>query len=99
MDNSKLNSGYKVQDPTTYAKHSATKNKYFTMNNKQTAVQYLIEQLLPKTLSAEQFYVTQEALKKERQQIEEAFVSGDERGTGETPFNAEQYYIQTYQTK
>ena len=67
------------------------------MDKKQTAVAYLIEQLLPKTLSAEQFYVTQEALKKERQQIEEAFVSGDERSTNNIPFNAEQYFNQTYQ--
>lgn len=28
-EKSKLDSGYKVQDPVTYAKHSATKNKYF----------------------------------------------------------------------
>lgn len=66
------------------------------MEKKQTAVAYLIEQLLPKTLSVEQFYVTQEALKKERQQIEEAFVSGDERGANSIPFNAEQYYTQTF---
>lgn len=35
-------------------------------------------------------------LKTERQQIEDAFVAGDERGTNNIPFNAEQYYNQTY---
>ncbi len=30
------------------------------------------------------------------QQIEDAFVAGDERGTKDIPFNAEQYYTQTY---
>jgi hypothetical protein len=31
-----------------------------------------------------------------QQQIEDAFVAGDERGTKDIPFNAEQYYTQTY---
>lgn len=29
MEDNKLDSGYKVQGPITYAKHSAQKNKYF----------------------------------------------------------------------
>jgi len=32
----------------------------------------------------------------EREQILEAFVAGDERGTKEIPFNCEQYYNQTF---
>ena len=32
----------------------------------------------------------------ERLHIIDAFVAGDERGTKEIPFNAEQYYSQTY---
>lgn len=36
------------------------------------------------------------ARKMHRQEIEEAFVAGDERGTGEVPFNCEQYYTQTF---
>ena len=32
----------------------------------------------------------------EREQILNAFVAGDERGTKEIPFNCEQYYTQTY---
>ncbi len=35
-------------------------------------------------------------LEKEKEQIFDAFVAGDERGTGEIPFNCEQYYNQTY---
>jgi len=41
--------------------------------------------------------VCKNAIKIERQQIEEAFVAGDERGTNNIPFNAEQYFNQTYQ--
>lgn len=35
-------------------------------------------------------------LEKECVQICDAFVAGDERGTGEIPFNAEQYYHQKF---
>jgi hypothetical protein len=38
----------------------------------------------------------QKHLASEREQIINAFVAGDKRGTGEVPFNAEQYYSQTY---
>lgn len=49
-------------------------------------------------ISMRVFYkMLQDALPKERQQIEEAFVAGDERGTNNIPFNAEQYFNQTYQ--
>lgn len=37
-----------------------------------------------------------ELLSLEREQILNAFVAGDERGTKDIPFNAEQYYSQTY---
>lgn len=70
------------------------------MSKKQTAVSYLIEQLLPKALSAEQFYVTQEALKKEREQIEKAYIEGMEFipvDPNKYTEDAEQYYTQTYQ--
>ena len=33
---------------------------------------------------------------KHREDILNAFVAGDNRGTGEIPFNAEQYYNQTF---
>lgn len=37
-------------------------------------------------------------ISKEKEQIMEAFVAGDERGTKEIPFNAEQYFQQTYKS-
>ena len=43
---------------------------------KQTAVEYLVEQLLPKAQSAEQYYHIQHALQMEREQIEEAYLAG-----------------------
>ena len=36
------------------------------------------------------------SLKSEKEQIKEAFVAGDERGTKDIPFNCEQYYSQLY---
>jgi hypothetical protein len=35
-------------------------------------------------------------LAEEKEQILQAFVAGDERGTNDIPFNAEQYYSQNY---
>jgi hypothetical protein len=37
-----------------------------------------------------------ELLEKEKNQIVESFVAGSERGTKDNPFNAEQYFIQTF---
>ena len=66
----------------------------------QTAVEQLVNYM------KENFHLTDEALEKfeeakqmEKEQIFDAFVAGDERGTGEVPFNAEQYYTQTYSTR
>jgi|LakMenEpi03Aug12_release.lakeMendotaPanAssembly.Ray.scaffolds.fasta_scaffold1429316_2 hypothetical protein len=39
-----------------------------------------------------------ESLPQEREQIENAFVAGDERGTKDIPFNAEQYFTQTFKS-
>lgn len=38
-------------------------------------------------------------LEKEKEQILQAFLAGDERGTGNIPFNCEQYYAQTFSNK
>lgn len=38
-------------------------------------------------------------LEKEKQQIMDAFIAGDERGTKDNPFNCEQYYSQTFKEK
>ena len=66
-------------------------------NTKQTAVDQLWEQL-PKEFtnagSSQDLYIQIKEV--EYEQIMDAFVAGDERGTGEIPFNAEQYYTQTY---
>lgn len=78
------------------------KNNNKTMDNK-TAIQELMEIVEMDAnngveISMGVFYkMLQDALPKERQQIEEAFVAGDERGTNNIPFNAEQYFNQTYQ--
>jgi hypothetical protein len=65
--------------------------------SKQTAVEWLIAQILKerKILDLD----VESAKKMEREQIQDAFVAGDERGTNEIPFNAEQYYTQTYGNK
>lgn len=40
--------------------------------------------------------IKSEFIKTEKEQIYQAFVAGDERGTKEIPFNCEQYYNQKY---
>lgn len=76
------------------------------MEKKQTAVQWLTDRLCEilgdkcNELTQEQtlanHYAIKQALQMEREQIEEAFVAGDERGTKDIPFNAEQYYTKTF---
>ena len=58
--------------------------------SEKTAVEWLVSYM------TENFHLTDEALLKfkeakemERQQLMDFFVAGDERGTGEVPFNAE----------
>jgi len=63
--------------------------------SKQTAVEWLQEQLFPKRLTQEQYYCIEKAKEMEKKQIIEAFKHG------ELPplfvnFNAEQYYNETY---
>lgn len=65
------------------------------MEKKQTAVQWLKQICDDRGYILMQDYFEQ-ALQMEREQIEEAFVAGDERGTKGIPFNAEQYYTQTF---
>ncbi len=42
--------------------------------------------------------LAKELIEKEKEQILNAFVAGDERGTKEIPFNCEQYYSQTFKS-
>lgn len=60
----------------------------------KTAMQEYIQDAFEGEIKPYSYY-----LEKEKQQIMDAFVSGDERGTGNIPFNCEQYFSQTYNTK
>jgi hypothetical protein len=66
----------------------------------QTAVDIAFEKLANQGLLITKDYKNlvayRETKEMEKQQIEDAFVAGDERGTKDIPFNAEQYYTQTY---
>jgi hypothetical protein len=78
------------------------------MSKQTTAVEWLISELSqlhtqyikgifdePQTMKRKAEIIEQ-AKEMEKEQIKEAFVAGDERGTGEIPFNCEQYYQQTF---
>lgn len=63
---------------------------------KQTAVEYLVEQLLPKALSAEQYYHIEQAKEMEKQQIIDAYNNGQQI----PPFEyAEQYYNEKFKSE
>jgi len=85
-----------------YLQECNYKPKITTSNEKQTTpIQELIEFFENYLVSPDDFYMHFEHyknnyLKKERDVIENAFVAGDERGTKDIPFNAEQYYNQTF---
>lgn len=46
------------------------------MEQKQTAVEYLVEQLFPKALSEEQYYHIDKAKEMEKQQVKDAYIRG-----------------------
>ena len=66
---------------------------------KQTAVEYLVDQLLPKALTAEQYYHIDQAKAMEKEQIIDSFGVGCQvestRLIGYQDM-AEQYYKKTY---
>jgi hypothetical protein len=64
-------------------------------NKKQTPVEYLVEQLIPKALSEEQYYHITKAKEMEKQQIIDAFWNGDSFEGRATSKDAEQYYTET----
>ena len=76
---------------------------------KQPAVEYLVEQLLPKALSQEQYYHIEQAKEMEKEQIVKAYDQGSEAGyvlaknddfiEGFKMKEAEQYYNETFKTK
>ena len=69
--------------------------------SKQTAVEYLIEQLLPKALGGEQYYHIEIAKAMEKEQIEDAWDKRCSHGVVSQTWhietkNGEQYYNETY---
>jgi len=66
------------------------------MEKKQTAVQFLLSHIADEGKDMIGRDILEQAIQMERDQIEEAFVAGDERCTKDIPFNAEQYYTQTF---
>ena len=64
---------------------------------KKTAVQKIIEHLEETyVLTEETKYEFKKALNKEREQIETAFIDGDDGRNNKTDFYAKQYYSQTF---
>lgn len=63
----------------------------------KTAVEYLVEQLLPKALSAEQYYHIEQAKEMEKQQIIDANRNGVDMVIDNKKFiTGEQYYNKTF---
>jgi hypothetical protein len=69
---------------------------------KQTAVEYLIDQLFPKVLTSEQYFHIEKAKEIEKEQIINARIDGDENYTlvgNKRKEYAEKYYNETFKTK
>jgi hypothetical protein len=60
---------------------------------KQTAVEYLVDQLLPKALTAEQYYHIEQAKAMEKEQIQDAYKFGL---SDEYVIGSERYYNETF---
>lgn len=67
--------------------------------SKQSSIDWLIEQINQDYPEMTWAYKKEceKAKAMHREEILDAFVAGDERGTGEIPFNCEQYYNQTFE--
>lgn len=69
-------------------------------NKQQTAVEYLVEQLFPKALSAEQYYHIEQAKEMDKERIETAYNKGTVHGIdypeSTLPLTGEQYYNETF---
>jgi len=67
---------------------------------KQTAVEYLVDQLFPKALSIEQYHHIEQAKEMEKQQIIDAHIKGHNAPSSTIKhFDAEQYYKETFKNK
>jgi len=62
-------------------------------NNKQTAVDYLVEQLFPKALSAEQYYHIEQAKAMHKEEIENSY---DYMRCIGSFTNGKEYYNETF---
>lgn len=62
----------------------------------QTAVEYLVDQLLPKALTAEQYYHIEQAKAMEKEQIKVAWLNSLTKGDY---CSAEEYYNETFKSK
>jgi hypothetical protein len=60
---------------------------------KQTAVEYLVEQLFPKALSEQQYYHIDKAKEMEKEQIRRAFCHGE---VARDRIDSMEYYNETY---
>jgi hypothetical protein len=69
------------------------------MSNKQSSVEYLIEHLLPKALTVEQYYHIEKAKAMHKGEVVKAFICGDASDClhedDSIPY-AELYYNETY---
>jgi hypothetical protein len=70
---------------------------------KKTAVEWLIEQLMPKVLTAEQYYHIEKAKEMEKEQIVEAhgnkLKKSKDTGNYEYWFSGEDYYTKTFKNE
>ena len=65
----------------------------------QTAVEYLVDQLLPKALTAEQYYHIEQAKEIEKQQLYNFYMQGGVDAITEADRNVEQYYNETFKSE
>ena len=69
------NNQFSNTEPSTHAQRVAIANK-MSNNKQQTSVEYLVEQLFPKALSAEQYYHIEQAKAMHKEEIIESYASG-----------------------
>ncbi len=65
------------------------------MMKKQTAVDYLVDQLIPKALTAEQYYHIEQAKEMEKQQIMDAYRFPNTL----LDISSEEYYNETFNSE
>jgi hypothetical protein len=83
----------------TLLKHLTSTNKTFNKMEKQTAIEWLIDQLekyeLYSKISFQCLKEIEQAKEMDKERIQDAFIAGDCNGTFET-INAVQYYKETF---